>query len=482
MPIVPVSPWAPDQAPLSGGTSQALNVLPVTQDSYGPWRTHVPTMSAVNGPCRGIAAYFAPSSSTPQWFCGTQTKLYTAPQGAAAWTDVSGIPYTGSIYTSWDFCEFGNTVIATNSADPIQSYTFGSSTSFGTLSTSAPIAQCVATVKNFVVVGDTNDPVGGYAPWRVWWSALNNAASWPTPGSDAAQAAQSDYNDIYDMGAVLAIKTGVSNTDAVVFFRETLYRMDYVGPPNVFDFQPVQGGVGILSQRSCVLANGVIYYLGRDGFYAFDGATNQRIGIERVDNWFFSNMNMLYSQFIVGGYDYLNKAVIWTFASNSSQSGVPDMLLAYAPFVDRWSYGNQAIEWLTAAAVDTYDNPRLLGFNASHEAGLFTGAPAAAEVSSQETQAIPGMIWGPNIIPGQRLWMQGVRPLVDGGSPTVAMASRNRLEDAQTIGADIAMDVSGVCPQRVDARYMQALIKVPAGASWNHCQGADFIAIPAGFR
>ena len=77
--------------------------------------------------------------------------------------------------------------------------------------------------------------------------------------------------------------------------------------------------------------------------------------------------------------------------------------------------------------------------------------------------------------------MRGVRPLSDGGPPSVALGTRSRLTDAVQWGPDVPQNDRGNSPQHASGRYLRARLKMPPGQSWTHLQGIDEIdATPAG--
>jgi len=477
MPILPVTPWSPDSAPLSGGTTIALNVMPRTKTSYGPYASMQPISNALDGKCIG-AISATDQAVTPHLFAGTPDKLYRL--DSATWIDVSAYGYAVPPGEWWRFLQFKNMVLATNIGNNIQALNMASGT-FADLSPDAPRARFIASVKGaFCMVGNTWDPVGGFAPWRVWWPAVNDPTNWPAPGSSTAQAQQSDYNDFAGPDAQLTgLVAGLGNADVGIFFTHGIWSGLYAGPPDVFDFHQVEGSMGTRASGAIVQVGPIVYYLGEDGFYAFDGATSTQIGFSAVDRWFWDNADPTFAFYTLGSYDAVNRAIRWVFPSKSSGSTVGnlifDMEIIFIPTLNRWSHAANTVEWITQMVGLTGDfanRPVFAAVDIAHKLNLFTGPPLAAQVSSQELQPFPTT----------RAFVNNVRPLVDGTSPTVAIATRNRLEDAQVWGADISMTYAGNCPQRAEGRFLEALVKMPAGVTWTHMQGVDATAVPSGMR
>jgi len=83
----------------------------------------------------------------------------------------------------------------------------------------------------------------------------------------------------------------------------------------------------------------------------------------------------------------------------------------------------------------------LSAFDAAHKLNYFNGTSLAATVDTSEAQ----------LIPNRRALVSAVRPIVDGGSPSIAIGTRERQIDAVSWGAAVAVDAIGVCPQRSSA-------------------------------
>ena len=475
MTIVPCAAWEPDKPPLANGTSIALNVVPRVPDgpsgpgSYGPFLSPAQYVSgALDAAVLGSGP--AVGSGGAQYFlAGTTAKLWeVALNPVGSWVNVSGATYTTAAGENWRFAQFKNLILATNNTDAIQSKSIPTGFNFATLAAAAPKARYIAAVKDFVFVGYTTDPIGGNAPYRAWWCAIGDPTNWPAPGTAEAQAVESDYNDFTgERGSMTGFATGLANADVAIFFQHGITLGQYVGPPNIFDFQDVQGAQGNLAPNSLVTIGNLTYYYSTDGFRRFDGISTYPIGFGRVDRWFKANFAGSSYSSIIGAYDATERVIRWQFPSSAS----PDTQIMYSPECDRWSYAKVTSEWIGSMFLT--DTSASIGcFSAGHVLDRYTGTALAATVSTSEAQ----------LTQGARSRVRMARPLVDGAAPTVAVATRNRLEDAQVTGADVAMNSAGVCPQRADGRYVQGIIKIPAAATWTHAQGLDFTAQPSGMR
>lgn len=561
--IIPVAEWRPDLPDLADGTSIALNVVPATPESYGPLQSlSAYTQSALDSPCIGAISVQG-ADLTVYMFAGTVDKLFELTASSANWIDVSSEVYSTAQGENWDFVLFENVVIATNFGDVLQSFKLGVSTTFGPLFTapawvvstaysslgqevlangnrytliqagtsassgtgpsgtgdgisdgtavwnyqsgSPPQARHMCTPKNFLMLANTEDPVGGLGPQRVWWSVSGDATSFPAPGSNAAIQGMSDFNDFFgNFGEITGVVDSLANADVAIFFRHAVWRGLFVGPPDVFDFFPTENVRGCPAPNSIVPIGAIVWYLGEDGFYAFDGAQSTPIGTDKFDIWFWNLVNRQYLYNVIGAANVPGKMVMWAFPSTASGSGLCDTILIYRWDIQRASYatvGTNAIEWImrsltfginmddmpafgftdTDTLPASLDSPIWVGgalqlsvLNGLHQLAYFNGPNMEGQVATQVKQ----------MTPGKRSYMQSARPLVDltQGTPTIAFSARVNLYDPVVFGPNVPPDISGECPQRSDGRYHNALVILPAGATWTHIGGVDTTYIESGFR
>jgi hypothetical protein len=504
MTMDPCPEWKPDLPDLADATSIAHNVTPEAM-SYGPLNDLAAYSSnALDGQCFG-AAMAQDVDTSVYALAGTTDNLYMMNGTTPTWNVVSKAPaaYSTAQGDVWRFDQFNRTIIATNFGNPIQAYTFGTSTLFADLAAAAPQARFLCTPKNFLMVGGTSDPVGGLNPSRLWWSGNGQPASWPAPGSALAQQQMSDFNDFPgNYGEMTGLVDSLAYADASIFFRHAVWRGSYVGPPDVFDFAPAENVKGTPYPNSIVPIGNMVYYQGEDGAYSFDGAQSNPIGANKFDTWFRTTVNEDFQWMVIGAADVKNKIIAWIFPSVSAPAaGVPDTILLYKYDVDRAAYGNINAEWLARFLTfgTTLDGLSLIGFtnldtlpasldsriwvggclqfggvDTNHKLAFFTGPTLPAQVGTGTAQYTPNM----------RSYVSSARPIVEmiAGTPTIAFCARDNMMDPQVFGPDVPMDIAGECPQRSDGRYHEARISMQAGDAWTHIVGADVTSRSAGTR
>lgn len=503
MATIPFGEWLPD-SPTYGGADalEAQNVFPRTGQSYGSWPSLSTYSAALTARCQGAMSGVTRTGVVNN-FAGDATKLYRL-QSGTTWTDASKVGnYTTGADERWAFAQFGQRVLATNYTDAIQSLDATSSlaTKFADLSASAPKARYISVVRDFVMVGNTDDTTDGKVPNRVWWSAIDDATSWPTIGSSAAKAAQSDYQNLEgDGGWIQGIVGGLGTADAAIFQERRIVRATYVGSPVVFQFDPVEGSRGTPAPGSIAQLGSVVFYLGEDGFYAFDGTNSTPIGANKIDKTFFNAVDQTYFSRISAAVDPINKLVVWAVPVSSATAGDPGRLYIYSWQDNRWSYAEQECELLyrslsfgqTLEGLDSISSSldalpfsldsrawtgnRLLlsAFDRSHRLCYFNGASLAATIDTSEYSG------------GERnrVRVRSARPLVEGTSftATVSTGYRDSFGGTVTYSADKSAAADGTHPQRIDAKYVRHRVKVAAGGTWTHAQGVETETKPGGRR
>lgn len=431
--------WLPDLPPLlNPGAIEARNVVAQVR-SYRAVRALLNlSTSALTNPALGFF-WLQDSANNAVLFAGDQTRLYQFNAGTSTWDDVSR-PGLYTAVTNWAFTKFGNFVIAVATGEPPQIFEVGVSATFTNLTGSPPEASRIATVRDFVVLGDLSTGAG-----RLQWSGFNNATLW-TP----SRATQSDFQDI--RGRAGRIQAIVPGSYGVVFLEHSIYRMDYSGPPITFTISEVEPNRGTPAPNSVTWTGRQIYYYSHDGFYVTDGVGQSRpIGVNRVDRWFRDEAAPTELGTMRGAVDRRNRLVMWAF---KAVAGAPsnDRLIIYNWGTDRWSYAvidTQLISDTVSSGLnlDQLDNVLTQGIDItsiSVDSTAFQGGAldfAAFDntnrFSSFAGNALDAVLDTKEIgdSNGGNVNVNAVRPLVDGNNPTVSVQLGSR--GVQTTGAPV---------------------------------------------
>ena len=344
--MTPLSTYAPDLDEATAGVIVDCSMLvPTVRGFKGAESLASTGMSALASTCMG-SAVITKLDNSRRMFAGTATKLYE--QSSSSWSDISRVAaYTMGVDNRWRFAQFGNTSLATNGTDTLQS---SSGSSFADV-TGAPKASCIETTNGFVMLANTNDGTYGVSPDRWWCSAINDSTTW-TP----SVTTQCTTGLLVDTpGEIRGLKR---LGDYILAYKErSMYVGRYVGSPSVFQWTLVPGEVGALSQECIVNTGSSHLFIGNENFYTFSGTLPQPIG-DPVRKWFFSNLNPAYKYRCSASIDRTTGNVYFYFASKRSTDGSLDSCLVYNYISQKWGKADRhieaVVEYITPGV--TYDN------------------------------------------------------------------------------------------------------------------------------
>ncbi|RKP56361.1 hypothetical protein [Pararobbsia silviterrae] len=478
--IIPIADYAPDLPPnnASSASARVVNLFPRTKESWGPVGTLVGLGgTGLVGQCLG-ALTAIDTGANNYLFAGDATSLYLQAPGNTGFSALN-TNYNVAAGERWYFTQYGANIIAASYGQNLQSYVLDSSSAFADLSAEAPQGRYIMTIRDFVMVGNTYDSTNGVQPQRVQWCAIDDPTTWPVEGSDIETELLAGSQIIPgDQGWIMGMVGNLGTADGAIFFERGIWRVLFQGTPTVFGFYPAEGVRGTPAPKSLAQLGALVYYLGEDGFYAFDGTNSIPIGVDRVDKTFWATVNQSYLQNVIGSVDPLNRLVMWLYPSNSAPGGIPDSLLVYNWSLDKWGFAQVNAEYIFRAITQGYSLESLdstgynldtlpfsldsrvwtggqvlmAAFTPQHKLAYFTGAPGAASADTVEME--------PFSKTGKRALVTTTRPLVDGASPTIQIGARNRLIDTPTYSAASAINDNGECPVRVDGRYLRARISL----------------------
>ena len=486
----PFGSWTPDLANYeSPGCTIAENVIPFGPSGYRPFPGLSAYSTALDARCQG-ATSVPGSDGFTYTYAADASKLYRL-DGTTATDASKGGGYTLAADEFCDFLKFDNTILAAMPGNAVQGMTIGGST-FADQFTSTLKPQCrtMARGGRFLMLGNTNETGTAY-PTRVRWGQIDSLVN-----MDASTAAQSGFRDIDADGGW--IRRMIGGTFVTIFQERLIQRATYAGPPTVWRFDVVEKNRGALAPYSVIQLGRLLLYAAHDGFYIFDGQESHPIGDLKVNKFFRDNANEDLHFRITSAIDPANQLAMWAYSSNAVGLTNPDRILLYHWPSGWWAYAKVDTEWLfddlsKGTTLDGLDSVNtsidalpysldsrywtgglrsLSAFNSSHQLATFTGSNLAAKIET----AVKAFF------PGRRTRIKGVHVLVDGGSPTLAVASAQRINDTFTFGSAVAQRAEGYVPLHSTAKYQQFQFNMPSASTWTLAQGLQPIAAPMGSR
>lgn len=489
MAIIPFGEWLPDLPDFANpGATVAKNVIPDFK-SYGPFPSQTTFSTSLGGRCQG--AFVARDSNGNYYnYAGDASALYKLV--TASWSNVSrlvGGAYTVATDDYWEFTQFGNLVIAVDGlGDDPQATTVGAA-NFAALSGAPPKARHVASVRDFVVMGNLSG-----SPQMVRWCAINNATSWT-----ADPATLADFQELPGDGGW--VQKVVGGEYGVIFQERAIYRMTFVGAPLVFQFDKVQVNIGAYCPNSVISFQNFIYFLSEGGFVLFDGTNVHHIGDGKVDNTFFDELDLNHAHRISTAIDPVRHLVAWAYPATGNNGGNANRILLYHWPSGRWARiedidieflfrsvtGTVTLDGLDAffssldAVTPHLDSQQWTGgtlafsaFNNAHRLDIFNGSAMAATVETAELQ--------PN--PDGLSYITEVRALTQGLSADFTMQIGTRLNLTESVSYTSAVSPvsAGFAQVRKTNRFFRFRLTTGSATEFVHLIGVDAPFNRAGSR
>jgi hypothetical protein len=454
--------WLPDQPGVTGALSDAVNCYPVT-NGYAPILNEADYSNAAAADL--LVSFAGKTAGIVSLFGGSASNLYKFTPGTRAMAALTTTGYGAVEY--WDTVQYGEKMIMANGTSKLQQYTLNSSTYATDLAAAAPEAKYVTVVKDFVVAAN----VAGEEN-KVYWSDINDETDW-TPGL----ASQSDFQVIPDGGDITGLAGGEFG---LVFLERAIYRMTYAGSPYFFQFDAISRSLGCISPGSVINYSGLTYFLADDGFYVCDGQSAKPIGAEKIDRWFFDRVNSIYlKNGISSAVDPEKRIIIWLFPNQSATN----TLLIYNIQLNKWSYAETTANSVSSAMTPSVTLEDLDNFSTSIDALTISlddrqwtgGQLLLAGTSGAKIVTFSGAYKQAALTSGDidmgRSVVTLARPIVDDGSGSVAVASRELLDDDITFGTASQADSEGRCGLRSAGRYHR--IKTTPSGTWRTAVAVD---------
>jgi hypothetical protein len=240
----------------------------------------------------------------------------------------------------------------------------------GVLLSSLAGASDVPTIQNNIFISDINRFVFAMGcndygsatidPMLIRWSDQEDAVNWtPSATNQAGSLRLSHGSEI-----VAAVQ---ARQEVVVFTDSSIYSLQYLDAPIFWGAQLLGDNISIVGPKAAVIASGVVYWMGVDKFYAYDGRV-QTLNCD-LRRYVFSDFNQAQAQQVFAGTNEGFNEVWWFYpAANSTTIG---KYVVYNYVEKIWYYGTLGrTAWLDSGLRDypmgaTY-NQNLV----NHEQGL----------------------------------------------------------------------------------------------------------------
>ena len=166
-------------------------------------------------------------------------------------------------------------------------------------------------------------------PLLIRFSSRNNATDWfPTEQNTAGDLSLGSGSEF-----IQAVET---KREILVWTDTALFSMTFVGGQFVFSLQQLSSNTTIMSPNAAVATEDVVFWMGKDAFYVYDGAT-QQVPCS-VKEKIFLNFNNEVSDKVVAGINSEFSEITWFYPSASSSEN--DKYVTYDYGQQVWYFGN----------------------------------------------------------------------------------------------------------------------------------------------
>jgi hypothetical protein len=250
-------------------------------------------------------------------------------------------------------------------------------------------ASDVPVIQNFIFVSDISRFVFAFGcndlasstqdPMLIRWSDQESVTMWTPSATNQAGSIELSHGS----ELITAIQT---RQEIVVWSDSAVYSLQYLGPPTVWGTQLLGDNISIISPNAVSQASGVVYWMGVDKFYSYDGRV-QTLNCD-LRKFIYQDINLGQSNQVFSSTNEGFNEVWWFYCSANSIT--IDRYVVYNYAEKSWYYGSMArTAWLDSGL---RDYPLAAGYNfnlINHELGVDnketgTVLPIEAYISSAE--------------------------------------------------------------------------------------------------
>ena len=193
----------------------------------------------------------------------------------------------------------------------------------------------VSDISRFLLAFGANDPAdsvsGAFDPMQVRWADQESLTDWYPQITNQAGSLRLSHGS--------KLVTSVQTRQEIFTLTDSAaYSLQYVGPPFVWGAQLLGDNISIIGPNAIIIASGVVYWMGVDKFYAYDGRV-QTLPCD-LRRYVFNDINIVQAiQVFAGTSEGFNE--VWWFYCSANSTTV-DRYVVYNYLEKVWYYGTMA--------------------------------------------------------------------------------------------------------------------------------------------
>ena len=236
-------------------------------------------------------------------------------------------------------------------------------------------ASDTPTVAKQVMVSDNNRHVIAFGtntinttvqdPLLIRFSDQENYLDWTPTATNAA----GDLRIGSGSNFVRAVET---KREILIWTDSSLHSMRYLGAPFTFGIQPLSSGITIMGPNAVAAVNDVVFWMGKDSFYIYDGQTRS-LSCTVTEEVFF-NFNSGQEDKVYAGINSEFNEVIWFYCSDDNSvanggTGENNKYVIYNYAEQIWYYGTLSRTAFLDRGLRSFPTAASSGYLYSHEVG-----------------------------------------------------------------------------------------------------------------
>ena len=261
--------------------------------------------------------------------------------------------------TSWTIDNYGEDMIAVSTSDTRLFRWKPDESQMKVLPNSPRCLSLVATEERFIfaLAAERNGTINVR---RIAWCDREDPEQWAATSQNEAGG--------FELQTDGAIRCGIRVRGRTLILTTTdAHVAQYSGPPLVYGFQQVGKNCGVISDRAAAATGAGAFWMGRDGFYQYDGSAVRELPCE-VSDKVFRFMDTSFPQNVYAVANAKFNEIVWFYSSRESDGfettdpdGNPvikkynDRYVAYDYAQNIWSMGD--LDRHTGVDSGVFDNP-----------------------------------------------------------------------------------------------------------------------------
>ena len=255
---------------------------------------------------------------------------------------VSGTVGTPIKASDWSLDNFGQILVASSRGGPIFYYDPSGAASTATIWNNAPIANngCFVTMPQRQIVAYGSTFNGVIDPLLIRWSDVGDPTTWI--GTAINQAGS------YRLPEGSGIVAGLQTIQQALFWTdESLWSMQYIGPPLIYSFNKIASGVGAIGPKSAGSLGNAIYWMSPSQFNVLTSNGIQPLAcpvwdviFQNIKLGIDTNTGLPYAYNIRCATNSEFSEVTWHYPSSASVTGENDSYVKFNTITQTWDYGN----------------------------------------------------------------------------------------------------------------------------------------------